>query len=420
MRRRCSRARSSPTAATCSRCRERPTGAIAAHATAPTTAAALAGPPAPRRRRTRSASWARASTAQWYDEYEDYLISRLGRREQRSWRLFTERRPSPSSAAASCGRATATAWCGRRRRRSTCPLAIAGDGGEHARRAPTVYEASADGSQGAGAGHRRRVRQRARCPATCAGRLAPDQGHARPASCRSARVGLLPVGLPVRPSPPTCRPRAARAGLLRPGRGGHRRTAQRWPPRPSAVRVTRVRSPARRATAAGGSRCAGGSPDEGVGLLRWTIASDDLTTHAEAVRHAGRGAPPPRRRRSGCPPAACTRCASPRRTGCSGTTRPTSAACSCPIDDRVEAARSGRVPGASCARARPGRARVLRGRRGRAAAGSSSRAGRPALLVRGRGRGHGAHRLEARPGPPGRAHRPGREAPQGRVPSPSP
>ena len=219
---------------------------------------------------------------QWFEEYEDYLVSRLGD-EVRSWRLF---RNDGFTTIGGCqlrlNEGDRVLWAGSSG--ALLPLTVTGDTATTAAGA-TVYAAGADGSQGRVLG-----------TADGAGNLAlpPDLAGAwhrikaaKAGMVRSARVDYCPAACPaqkpadmqlrVPPAPvfygpggrvlaesPTLATETARVRVTRPSAGtsGYRRgrIAVRW-------RIA----------------------DPGVGLLRWAIASDDLTTKSKRWVTRARG-----------------------------------------------------------------------------------------------------------------------------------
>ncbi len=328
---------------------------------------------------------------QWYDEYEDYLISRLAD-ETRSWRLF---RNDAFTTVGGCqlrlGEGDRVLWAGTSG--ALLPLTITGSTATTTAGA-TVYVAGADGSQGrvlgtadgsgnvplppdlAGAWHR--------IKATKAGMVRSARVDYCPSACPAQKPADMNVRTP--PAPVFYGP----GGAVIPG-SSSLATAT------TPVRLSRPvagTSGYRRGRIAVRWRIA----QEGVGLLRWTIASDDLTTRSKRYVIRARGTTAtsallklPAGRAHALRFTATDRLSREDVTGFGRVL--------VPVDDR-----SKKVKRSGSWRKLRSRAAwlgtVLRGRRGaRLRVGLA--AGRPALLVRGRRAATvriGSKRIRVRPG----------------------
>ncbi len=191
---------------------------------------------------------------QWYDEYEDYLISRLGD-ETRSWRLF---RNGAFTTVGGCqlrlNDNDAVLWAGTGG--GLLALSMTGSTVTTAADA-TVYLAGADGSQGQVLGTTNGSGQlTVNLPG---GGLVPDKGRqGRDGSLQSLR--LLPVGVSCQAGRHAA-PHAARPGVLRPWRFGH-------PGQPGAGRRDVAGQPDPRPWPARPAIAAGASPSAGVCCAR--------------------------------------------------------------------------------------------------------------------------------------------------------
>ncbi len=328
---------------------------------------------------------------QWYDDYEDYLITRLAD-ETRSWRLFRNDAFTPvGGCQLRLGEGDRVLWAG-----TGGPLLALSVTGSTATTSPgaTVYLAGADGSQGrvlgtadgagdvalpadlAGAWHR--------VKATKAGMVRSGRVDYCPSPCTAAKPADMEPRTP--PAPVFYGP----AGMVIPG-------SSLLAGETGPVRVTRPvagRSGYRRGRIAVRWRIA----QEGVGLLRWTIASDDLTTRSKRYVTRARGASAtsvllklPAGRVHALRFTATDRLSREDVTDFGRVL--------VPIDDRSKSVRR-RGPWRKLRSSKAWRGTVLRGRRG-ARLKVRLRAGRPALVLRGRRRATvriGSKRLRVRGG----------------------
>lgn len=324
----------------------------------------------------------------WYDQYQDYLISRLGDERSDGWRLFQNGAFSTTGGCQRLDGLTRVLWAAS----PGTPLAMTLSGSTVTTTpGAEVYVAGADGSQGellgtTGGDGKLTVARPAgwyRLKARKAGTVRSNRVElcVDPCGPPPADFGIRTPPAPVfyGPSGSVIPNSPALARLLTP------------------VRVTRpvaATSGYRRGRIAVRWRIA----QEGVGLLRWTIASDDLTTRSKRFVTRARGASAT----SALLKLPAGRAHALRFTATDRLQRADATDFGrvlVPIDDRAKGVkRSG--PWRKLKSSSAWKGTILRGRRG-ARMRIKLPAGRTALLVRGRSAATvriGAKRVRVRPG----------------------
>jgi hypothetical protein len=218
---------------------------------------------------------------EWYDQYDDYLISKLGG-EGGSWRLF---RNGTFSAVGGCqlklGEGNTVLWSAQ-----AGPALALSLSGSTVTTTPgaEVYVAGADGSQGQMLGTTNAGGQLA-LPGLDAGAWYRIKARASN-KVRSNRVDYCPASCPAKPADMAVRQAPAPVFY---GPGG----AVLADSLALATSKARVRLTPPRAGASGNRRgrvvVRWRVLQAGVGLLHWTIASDDLSTHARRYVARARG-----------------------------------------------------------------------------------------------------------------------------------